>query len=267
MALRALRVRRGWRQSDLGKAAAVSRSLVSKVERGDIESVTVASLRGLAGAVGATVDVRIRWGAEGLDRLLDEAHSRLVDAVVFLLRTAGWEVAVEVSFSIWGERGSIDILAYHRASGTVLVIEVKSVVPDSQATLNGLDTKTRLAAQIASERGWTCTVVARLLVVADSSTSRRRVGDFAAMYEAALPDRGTSVRRWLRRPAGPLAGLLFLPDSTPSGSRRRFTGRVRVNRPNLARTTSPEDHGSDRTPGWSRRPHRVASGDPGRESR
>jgi hypothetical protein len=25
----------------------------------------------------------------------------------------GWEAVVEASFSIWGERGSIDILAWH----------------------------------------------------------------------------------------------------------------------------------------------------------
>ena len=235
--IRALRVRRGWRQADLGQSAGFSRSLVSKVELGDIDSVSVGSLKALAGALGGTLDVRVRWKGEGLDRLLDEAHSRLVDAVIAMLRAVGWEVAVEVSFSIWGERGSIDVLAYHRATGIVLVIEVKSVVPDSQATLHGLDRKTRLAAQIAAERGWTCRAVGRLLVVGNTTTSRRRVAHFGSMYEAALPDRGPAVRRWLREPKGAFAGLLFLPDATRSGARRRFAGRDRVNRPRAARTT------------------------------
>src|SRR6188474_3309916 len=92
--LRALRVRRGWRQSDASSAAGLSRSLVSKIERGDVEGVALGSLKSLAGALGATLEIRLRWQGEGLDRLLDEAHSRLVDAVVTVLRTTGWEVAV-----------------------------------------------------------------------------------------------------------------------------------------------------------------------------
>ena len=43
---------------------------------------------------------------------------------------AGWDVATEVSFNVRGERGSIDILAFHQATGSLLVIEIKSVVPD-----------------------------------------------------------------------------------------------------------------------------------------
>jgi hypothetical protein len=198
--------------------------------------VSVASLRAIAAAVGATVDVRLRWNGEALDRLLDEAHARLVDAFVLFLRASGWDVSVEVSFSVWGERGSIDILAFHRLTRIVLVVEVKSVVPDSQATLHGLDRKARLAPEIARERGWACRGVARLLVVGDSTTSRRRIAEFASLYAAALPDRGSQVRRWLRNPSGALAGLLFLPSATPDGLRRRHGGRQRVWRRNPART-------------------------------
>jgi hypothetical protein len=181
---------------------------VTKVEAGHIESVSVATLRAIAAAVGATVDVRLRWNGEAIDRLLDEGHARIVDAFVILLRASGWEVSVEVSFSFWGERGSIDILAFHRLTGVVLVVQVKSLVPDSQATLYGLDRKARLAPEIARERGWDCRSVARLLVVGDSTTSRRRIAQVASMYAAVLPDRGVAVRRWLRSPSGPLAGLI-----------------------------------------------------------
>src|SRR4029079_9408021 len=112
------------------------------------------------------------WNGEGLDRLLDQAHAGLVDQLVIRLRAAGWVADVEASFSIRGERGSIDVLGYHEATGIVLVTEVKSVVPDSQATVYGLDRKARLAPEIARQRGWTCRGVARLLVIGDSSTSR-----------------------------------------------------------------------------------------------
>jgi transcriptional regulator with XRE-family HTH domain len=74
--LRALRVHRRLRQADVGRLAGTSRSLVTKVESGAIESVSVGSLRSIAAAVGATVEVRLRWRGEALDRLLDERTQR-----------------------------------------------------------------------------------------------------------------------------------------------------------------------------------------------
>ena len=41
--------------------------------------------------------------------------------VARLLTAAGWEVAPEVSFSIYGERGVIDVLARHPTAGSLLV--------------------------------------------------------------------------------------------------------------------------------------------------
>lgn len=207
---RALRIRRRLRQSDLAPLARLSRTKVSRIERGQILNMTLGDLDRAAAALGASLNVSLRWRGELLDRLMDEGHARLVELVVGMLRAAGWEVAVEVSYSIWGERGSIDVLAFHRLTGIVLVIEVKSVVPDNQAMLQALDRKTRLAAQIAKERGWECRHVARILVVGSSSTARRRVSRLASTYDTAFPVRGGKLRRWLRHPAGPVSGLLFL---------------------------------------------------------
>jgi hypothetical protein len=116
------------------------------------------------------------------------------------LQRAGWQTIVEASFSIRGERGSIDVLALHPPSRILLVAEVKSVVPDSQATLHAIDRYVRLAPEIARGRGWTLTAVGRLLVVGESTTARRRVAQLASTYESAFPARGPSVSSWLRRP-------------------------------------------------------------------
>jgi len=205
--------------------------MISKIERGEIVAVPVRVLRAVADALGASLDLKLRWHGEGLDRLLDEAHSRLVEAMVVLLRDAGWDVAVEVSFSIRGERGSIDVLAWHAATASLLVIEVKSVVPDSQATLHGLDRKARLGPQLANERGWECRNIGRLLVVGESSTSRLRISRLDATYGTALPDRNNQVRRWIRTPGGPLGGLLFLRNAPVGSTKRRSTARERVRRP------------------------------------
>ena len=181
-------------------------------------------------AMDAALEVRVRWNGEALDRLLDQAHAGLVEGLVNRLRAAGWITDVEVSYSIRGERGSIDVLAFHAAAQVALVVEVKSVVPDSQATLAGIDRKARLAPEIARERGWRCRGVARLLVIGDSSTARRRVEGLATTYRTTFPVTGRDVRSWLRRPGAPIAGLLFLPFAQPAHGRTSTTGMQRVRR-------------------------------------
>ena len=186
-------------------------------------------------AIGADLDVRVRWRGEGLDRLLDEAHATIVDRLVTLLKPDGWQTWLEVTFNDYGDRGSIDVFGWHPETRSLLVVEVKSVVPDAQGTLAPLDRKVRVAPKLARERGLDPASVSRLLVVGDTSTNRRRIARFGALFDAALPDRGWAVRRWLSKPSGSIAGLLFLPDSTGDGTRRSTAGRSRVNRPRRAR--------------------------------
>ncbi|HEY3165234.1 MAG TPA: helix-turn-helix domain-containing protein [Candidatus Limnocylindrales bacterium] len=151
---RALCIRLGWRQIDLAERAGVSRDVVSNIERGLGGRVSAATLARVAHALDERLDITLRWRSEGPDRLLDASHALLVEQTVELLAGDGWEALVEASFEIDGERGSIDIFAFHPPTGMLLVIEVTSVVPHSKATLHGLDRKARLAPRIAAGRGW-----------------------------------------------------------------------------------------------------------------
>lgn len=224
--IRALRLRRRLRQADLGALAGVSRSTISRIERGDLGGVTIASLAGTVSALEATLGLSVRWHGEALDRLLDEGHASLVDVVVRLLGAVGWQVEVEVSFATGGERGSIDVLAYHPATASLVVGEVKSVVPDAQATVFLLDRKARVAPELARRRGLDVRRVSRVLFVGDDKTARRRIARHAALWAAALPVRGRSVTAWLRNPGDPpISGLLFLPR--PSGAASWDAVRVR----------------------------------------
>jgi transcriptional regulator with XRE-family HTH domain len=228
--VRALRIRRGWRQSDLAQAAGIARSVISRIELGRIGVTNLHSVEAVCQALGADLDVRVRWHGEGLDRLLDEEHARLVDRLVRLLRESGWEAAVEVTFSEYGERGSIDVLGWHAATRSLLVGEIKSVVADAQGTLAPIDRKVRLAPRVARSRGWDPATVSKVLVVRDGSTNRRRLADLAATFDAAVPVRNARLRRWLRDPSGSISGLLFLPDAPQKSTRRRRASWQRVNR-------------------------------------
>jgi len=231
LAFRALRRRRGWTQAQLAEQARVSRGAIQRVERGGAEDFTGALVRRMAVALGARFEQRLLWQGEALDRLLDADHARLVDIVVRWLRDEGWDVAPEATFAIAGERGSIDVMAFHAATGTLLVVEVKTVVPDMQAMLSGIDRKARVARSVARARGWDARVVARLLVLPDDRTSRRRVELQAATLDAALPARTRAVAHWIPQPVGTLAGILFLTDAAVSGARHRVArggGRSRA---------------------------------------
>ena len=228
--LRALRIRRAWRQSDAAEAAGLSRSQYARIERGELRGVPIDDVVAACAALGADLDGHVRWHGEGLDRLLDASHAQLVEHVVQMLGDLGWETAVEVSFNRYGERGAIDVLGWHATDRALLVVEVKSLVPDAQTTLSGHDRKARLAGLIGRSRGWDAVHVGRLLVIADSSTSRRRVLALPGTFGAAYPDRAIAVRG-LRRPDGELSGLLFLSDSHRTDTRRRSTARERVQGP------------------------------------
>ncbi len=235
--IRALRRRQHLRQSDVADEAGISQSAQSRIELGRVGRVPFAKLRAVGEAVGAEVELTIRWQGEGLDRLLDEAHAAIVDATLAFLRGHGWEAHVEASFAMGGERGSVDVLGWHAGSRLVLIAEVKSVVPDIQAMLFTLDRKARLGTAIARERGWSASGVARMLVLGEGRTSRRRLATHAAIFATAFPVQGRAALAWLRAPAAPaISGLAFITVPTPTkpsltrgtGLGPRAVGRERV---------------------------------------
>ena len=224
LAIRALRRRRGWTQEELGRRCGLSRSSIWRIERGHGDGLSVRVLTHVAGVLESRFRVTLLWQGEELDRLLDGDHARLVEWVVERLRAAGWLAVPEATFAIRGERGSIDVLAWHLPSGRILVVEVKSVVPDVQATLSGIDRKARLAPVIACERGWTVRDVSRILVLPADRTARRRVDQFAATFGQAFPARTVELRRWVEHPDRAISGVWFVPNATQSGARHRVGG-------------------------------------------
>ncbi len=213
-ALRAVRIRKGWRQEDVARGAGVSRDAVSRAERGLLGGMTLARIRAIGEAIGVTLDVTARWQGGELDRLLGRRHSALHDQVAARFADmGGWTIAPEVTFSIYGERGAIDILAWHAATRTLLVIELKTELVDVQELLSTLDRKRRLAPQIARDRGWHPAVVATWVILTGSRTNRRRVAVHRNVLRAALPVDGRTMGDWLRHPSGPVAALSLWPDS------------------------------------------------------
>lgn len=211
--LRFLRIRAGWRQSDLASSAGVSRELVSRVERGAAASVTIGALLRLAAAVDSTLSVEFRWRGEHLDRLVDAGHAALEESGARRLRAAEWRVEAEVSFNHFGDRGRIDLLCFHEASGVLLVVEAKTRIVDIQDMLGRLDVKVRLGAEAAMNQGWPRPRrVVPCLQLADTRSARRIVAAHPELF-ARFNLRGRAAERWLTDPGGPGD----LRDSTAAG--------------------------------------------------
>jgi transcriptional regulator with XRE-family HTH domain len=209
--LRLLRIRHGWRQRDLAVSARCSQAEISRVERGILDGVPIGRLDVIARALGGRLRATVLWHGERLDRLRDEGHAALVERVVGSLVAAGWVAVPETSFAVYGERGSIDILAFHPTAGALLVVEAKTAFGDVQDTIATIDRKERLAPQIARDRGWRPTAVSVLLALVESSTNRPVVARHAAIFAAAFPLRGRSVTGVLSRPSPqPFRALQFL---------------------------------------------------------
>ena len=225
LSVRALRRRRGWSQQRPGDGASLSRSTISRIERGLAATYSVRALTRVTDVLGARLAIRILWQGEELDRLLDGDHARLVEWMIGRLNSDGWVAAPEVTFRSGSERGSIDIFASHPDGIHLLVVEVKSVMPDVQSMLSGIDRKARLAPELARARGWRAGPVSRVLVMPDDRTARRRLLAYASTFARALPARTVEVRRWLAAPNKPIAGVLFVSDVHHVGARHRVPSR------------------------------------------
>lgn len=210
--LRGLRRRKRWTQRALGGRLGISQSELSRRERHDLGTCTIDELDAWASALGARLTIELR--IDGERPLTDERHARLQDWLVGWLRQNGWVAEAEVSFNHYGDRGRIDVLAYHPIGRVVLVIEVKSRIDDVQDLIGRLDIKTRIAEMLARSRGWDATRRIPVFIVAEGRTARRRIAAHSSIF-AAYPLRGRQAMAWLRRPNGsPPRGVLVMLSTT-----------------------------------------------------
>lgn len=212
--VREVRIRKHWRQRDLASAAATSPGVISLIEHGRLEQVALPSLR----RVGAALDIRIGidawWRGGEVDRLLDRAHAALVEHVAGVLRAHGWTVRVEVSFNVFGERGSVDVVGWQPAWGALAIGECKSRIGDVQELHATFGRKVRLVPEVLRrDEGW---------VAAHPTT-----------FGTVWPERTRAARRWVRRPVDPPDGagfgaILFVPAGRLGRAGARVVDRVRL---------------------------------------
>lgn len=212
-------------------AAQVSDATVSRIERGRIAGTNLDVVRRVAAALDTRVELLPRSRGADFDRLVNAAHTAMAESVLAWLGTfPGWTSRPEVSFAWYGERGVIDVVAWHQAAAALLEIELKTEIVDIGELLGTVDRRRRLGSVIARQLGWEPTTTSSLLIIAESDRSRRRVRAHATTFASALPARIVEVRRWLQAPTNELRGLIFFADRRSGSVARRLASQRRVHR-------------------------------------
>jgi transcriptional regulator with XRE-family HTH domain len=219
------------RQEDVAIKARLSRTTVARAERGHLESVGLRNARRIGEVLEVRIELLASWRGGELPRLLNERHAALHDAILALFSSyPDWELVPEASFSVFGERGIVDLIAWHAQSRTLLVIELKTEFVDVGGLVGTVDRYRRLGPMIVRDRGWRPTRVGLWVVVADTRTNRRHLALNARLLRAAFPADGRRMRSWLRAPDDPVAALSFMPYGQEGTVRQQLTAPKRVPR-------------------------------------
>lgn len=221
--LRMVRVRRGLRQRDVAERAGLSPSVIARQERGVIRSID--SLEQHAAALELRLEVRLVGRSGELVRLVDDEHAAIVEVLASWLRDIGFIVEPEASFSEWGERGRVDLLAYDPASRLLVIVEVKTLLLDLQELLGAVNVRERLGSTIGARRGWDVDRCVSVLAVADAVSNRSVVRDHPSLFGSF------ATRRLTRAALDDAARLLVWVPASRAARRTWISGKQRVRLP------------------------------------
>lgn len=217
--LRILRIRRNWRLTDLAARTGLSSTTLHRHEIGSISSLERLEIH--ARALDVRIDLRPVGRSAELPRTLDEEHAAIVNALAAAFQAHDDRVEVEATFSEWGERGRIDLLA--QFENRLVVGEIKTDLGDLQDLFGAMNAKARLGPSVAKHLGWPDAPVLWLLAAAATPRNRAIAMGHPALFHALR-------QRWFRGAAPRLEGdglLLWVP-ARHAGRRQWLAGRRRV---------------------------------------
>ena len=177
----------------------------------------------------AALDLRLHLRLDGrsgeLVRLADEEHAVIVELLATWFSASGFAVEIEASFSEWGERGRIDLLAFDAPRRTIVIVEVKTLLLDLQDLLGATSVRERLAPTIARRRGWIVDRVVTMLALADVPATRAIVRRHPSAFASF------AVRRLGRRAVAANDRILVWVSPARAARPAWIAGRQRVRSP------------------------------------
>jgi transcriptional regulator with XRE-family HTH domain len=182
-----LRTALGWTQRTLAAKAGVSQSWICEIERGQCPDVSIETIDRLLAAMGASLVL------DANPRQRDVVHARSSTFVAGRLERLGWEIAREVEVGGDRSRGWIDILAWHPATGLLLVIEIKTELHDLGAVERTLGWYEREAWAAARRLGWRPHRVLGCLILLSTDAVEQRIRDNRSAFDRTFTVRAKEM--------------------------------------------------------------------------
>lgn len=213
-------------QQALADAVGVSRAYISTVESGRANpSLDLVSR--VADRLGIDIDLLARPPLVVARPQHDLVHARCSGYLDRRLRRAGWEVRREVEVVHGRSHGWIDLLAFDRRTGMLLIIEVKTRLDDLGAIERQLGWYQRSAMGLAQEMGWRPDRVAGWLIALASDEVESSIRTNRDALRAAFPMRADQMTTIIGGQILPGASSRGLALIDPSSRRREWLVRSR----------------------------------------
>jgi transcriptional regulator with XRE-family HTH domain len=193
-------------QQQLGEAVGISHGYIARIELGQADP----SL-GLVERIAAALELDIELVSRapvviGEGRQRDLVHARCSGQVDRRLRAVGWLTAREVEIVHARSHGWIDLLAFDPATGTLLVIEIKTRLDDIGAVERQLGWYQRSAFGAAQRLGWRPRRVLGWLLILASDEVEDVIRANEDLLSRAFPVRARSLSALVAHGDEPIDG-------------------------------------------------------------
>ena len=214
-----------WTKTELSSRSGVSRQMVGEIEAGRANA-SLDVIAALLESLGISLELLAKGPVVIDARRHDAAHAICSAYVQRRLEALGWLVAREVRIEQGRYVGWIDLLAFHEATGTLLVIEVKTRVDDVGAIERSMDWHMSTAMRAARRLGWqperlTGWLLALATAEVDDALRRTRT-----IWDRAFPKRAAGLALAIADPR--VVGGRGLALIDPRSRRRDWLIRARI---------------------------------------
>jgi transcriptional regulator with XRE-family HTH domain len=191
--VRAARVRRGWRQVELGRRTRLSQATVSKIERGEGATLSLATWQRVADALDLPLDLKL--GRDAREETADAGHLAIQELILRLGRQVGYGRTFELPTKPSDPGGWVDVGLIDHPHRRLLLAECVNSLGDIGASTRASDRKAReaqdLAATLGGEEPYSVHVC---WVMRDTRRNRELVRRYPELFATRFPG---SSRQWV----------------------------------------------------------------------
>ncbi|HUG48646.1 MAG TPA: helix-turn-helix transcriptional regulator [Candidatus Limnocylindria bacterium] len=149
--VRSARRRRGWSQRTLGQHCELGQTTISKLERGEGATLSLACWQRVADALEMSLDLKL--GRDQHESTADAGHLALQELVMRLGRAAGYRRAFELPTRPADPSLSVDVGLVDHARRRLVLVECVNSLRDLGAAVRSSDRKTKEAEGLALSLG------------------------------------------------------------------------------------------------------------------